>query len=69
MKVKAIKNFFLFSGERIVLDSEYEIKDEIALDLIRGKFVVEASSELEKKATEKVEKKVSKTSKKKKVEE
>lgn len=69
MKVKAIKNFFLFSGERIVLDSEYEIKDEIALDLIKGKFVVEASSELEKKATEKVEKKVSKTSKKKKVEE
>lgn len=69
MKVKAIKNFFLFSGERIVLDSEYEIKDEIALDLIKGKFVIEASSELEKKATEKVEKKVSKTSKKKKVEE
>ena len=39
MKVKALKNFFLFDGTKLEIDSEYEIKDEIAKDLINGNFV------------------------------
>lgn len=63
MKVKAMKNFFLFSGERIELNSEYDMKDEIANDLIRGGFVSEIKPVVEKKVAK------TKTVKEKKVEE
>ena len=39
MKVKALKNFFLFDDTKLELNSEYEIKDEIAIDLINGNFI------------------------------
>lgn len=61
MKVKAIKNFFLYTGERIDINSEYEMADDIALDLIKGSFVIESKEE------KKTEKKT--TTRKKKVEE
>lgn len=80
MKVKSLKNFFLYDGTRIELDSEYEMKEDIAQDLIRGGFVVESSStskgksKIEDKVDKEVEpkapaKKPTKKSTKKKVEE
>lgn len=52
MKVKALKNFFLFDDTKLELNSEYEIKDEIAIDLINGNFV-EQIEEVKKPATRK----------------
>ena len=39
MKVRALKNFFMFDGTRIDIDSIYEVKDDIAKDLKQGGFV------------------------------
>lgn len=51
MKVKAIKNFFLYTGEGIEFNGEYEMPEEMALDLIRGGYVVELKAD--KKSTTK----------------
>lgn len=52
MKVKALKNFYMFDSTRIDVNSVYEMKDEIAKDLENGGFVITIS---DKKFEKKVE--------------
>ena len=52
MKVKALKNFYMFDSTRIDINSVYEMKDEIAKDLENGGFVITIS---DKKTEKKIE--------------
>lgn len=41
MKVKSLKNFFLYNGKQISINEVVDLHDSIAIDLIRGKYVIE----------------------------
>lgn len=72
MKVRALKNFFMFDGTRIDVNSTYEVKDDIAKDLEQGGFIEVINENKNEKNSENVgpEKKATtrKTTKKKKEE-
>lgn len=49
VKIKTIKNFYLFDGRKFTANTEYDIDDSIAIDLEKGKFVeIIASKKIEK---------------------
>lgn len=49
MKVKSLKNFFLFDSRKISIDEVIELENSIALDLIKGNFVIEHKEKIIKK--------------------
>ena len=44
MKLKVLKDFVLFNGKYFRINSEIELEDKIAKDLIKGEYVIELSS-------------------------
>ena len=44
MKLKVLKDFVLFDGKYFRINSEIELEDRLAKDLIKGEYVIEISS-------------------------
>lgn len=41
MKIKSLKNFFLYNGRKISTDEIVDLSEPVAVDLIKGKYAVE----------------------------